>query len=100
MDLLVVPSLWKETFSLITLEALSYGVPVLVSENVGAKDIINTYDENFIFKATFDSLYNKLRGFIEDPSAVENFNNIVVNKDFDYLFWDHVLEIKKMYLSL
>jgi len=41
MDLLIVPSIWKETFSLVTLEALSYGVPVIVSDNVGAQDIVN-----------------------------------------------------------
>ena len=29
MDVLVVPSIWKETFSLVTLEVLSYGVPVI-----------------------------------------------------------------------
>lgn len=46
MDCLLVPSLWKETFGFIVLEASSYGVPVIVSENVGAKDILpkeNTY---------------------------------------------------------
>ena len=30
MDVLIVPSIWKETFSLVTLEALSYGVPVKI----------------------------------------------------------------------
>ena len=39
-DLLVVPSIWYETFGFTVLEAISYGVPVLVSENVGAKDIL------------------------------------------------------------
>ncbi len=39
-DLLVVPSIWFETFGYVVLEALSFGVPVLVSGNVGAKDII------------------------------------------------------------
>lgn len=39
-DILIAPSLWYETFGFTVLEALSYGVPVLVSENVGAKDII------------------------------------------------------------
>lgn len=39
-DLLLAPSLWYETFGFTVLEALSYGVPVLVSENVGAKDIV------------------------------------------------------------
>lgn len=39
-DLVIVPSVWYETFGFTTLEALSFGVPVIVTENVGAKDII------------------------------------------------------------
>lgn len=39
-DLLVVPSQWYETFGFTVLEALSYGVPVVVTDKVGAKDII------------------------------------------------------------
>ena len=36
-DLLIVPSLCFETYGFVTLEALSYGVPVLVTETVGSK---------------------------------------------------------------
>ena len=39
-DLVIVPSLWSETYGFNVLEAMSYAVPVIVSENVGAKDII------------------------------------------------------------
>lgn len=39
-DILIVPSIWYETFGYTVLEALSFGVPVVVSGNVGAKDII------------------------------------------------------------
>lgn len=39
-DVLVVPSIWYETFGYTVLEALSYGVPVIVSDTVGAKDIL------------------------------------------------------------
>lgn len=39
-DVLVAPSIWYETFGFTVLEALSYGVPVVVSNHVGAKDII------------------------------------------------------------
>ena len=39
-DILVAPSIWYETFGFTVLEALSYGVPVVVSGNVGAKDIL------------------------------------------------------------
>ena len=48
-DVLVVPSVWRETFSLITLEAISYAKPVLVSENVGARDVL----EQLTTEATF-----------------------------------------------
>jgi len=41
-DVLLAPSVWHETFGFTVLEALSFGVPVIVSENVGAKDIIGT----------------------------------------------------------
>ncbi len=39
-DILVAPSVWYETFGFTVLEALSYGVPVIVSDHVGAKDIV------------------------------------------------------------
>lgn len=39
-DILVVPSIWYETFGFTVLEALSYGVPVVLSGTVGAKDIL------------------------------------------------------------
>lgn len=39
-DVLVAPSIWYETFGFTVLEALSYGVPVIVSDHVGAKEII------------------------------------------------------------
>lgn len=40
-DILVAPSIWYETFGFTVLEALSYGVPVIISGTVGAKDIIS-----------------------------------------------------------
>lgn len=41
-DVLLAPSVWYETFGFTVLEAISYGIPVIVSDNVGAKDIIGT----------------------------------------------------------
>lgn len=40
-DVLVAPSIWYETFGFTVLEALSFGTPVIVSDRVGAKDIIH-----------------------------------------------------------
>ena len=39
-DILVAPSIWYETFGFTVLEAISYGVPAIISENVGAKDVV------------------------------------------------------------
>lgn len=49
MGVLIVSSVWKETFSLVKLEALSYGESVIVSDNVGALDIVKQYDERFVY---------------------------------------------------
>lgn len=39
-DVLIAPSILYETFGFTVLEALSYGVPVIISGTVGAKDIL------------------------------------------------------------
>lgn len=39
-DVLLAPSIWYETFGFTVLEAISYGIPVIVSNHVGAKDIV------------------------------------------------------------
>lgn len=40
MDLLVVPSIWPETFSFVVTEALCAGTPVICSDNVGASYLL------------------------------------------------------------
>lgn len=57
LDVLIVPSLWYETFGFITIEALSFGTKVFVSQNVGSKNLI---DQRFIFKK-IDEVPNLLK---------------------------------------
>lgn len=66
IDILIVPSIWKETFGLIVLEALSNNTPVLVSDNVGAKDLI---PDNYIFYNTGD-----LKNIIENKMNINDFS--------------------------
>jgi glycosyltransferase involved in cell wall biosynthesis len=51
IDVLVIPSLWKETFGFVVLEALSFGTPVIISDNVGSADLVDD-DFGVIFKPT------------------------------------------------
>lgn len=72
-DILVAPSIWYETFGFTVLEALSYGVPVIISGNVGAKDIlvqgagavIENIDAQKLFTALQNITLDKLRAMNE-----------------------------------
>jgi len=56
IDVLIVPSLCKETFGFVVPEAISFGVSVFVSSNVGAKDLVDDY---FVFNS-IDELREKI----------------------------------------
>lgn len=94
MDLLVIPSIWKETFGFIVLEALSFNVPVLVSENVGSKDLLKEYPNN-IFKINLNDLTQKLTnifwGNLEDYYADNVSKYFCIN--------NHVTQILKFYMK-
>lgn len=85
-DVLVVPSIWYETFGFTVLEALSYGVPVILSGNVGARDIlvpeagiiIDDMDEDKLFQVMCDITPEKLK--IMNQAICENQEIIVLDK--------------------
>lgn len=79
MDLLVVPSLWWETFGFVVIEALAYGLPVVCSDRVGACMLLKDTPTNFIYQAD-DA--NELRSIIENLSQKEIYESAIdfVNK--------------------
>lgn len=96
MDLLVVPSVWHETFSLITLEALSFGVPVLVSSTVGAKDIVARYASDFIY-STPKELKQILSSLIVDRRRLADYNRQILEQPWLYTPDKHLDDIDKLY---
>ena len=92
MDLLVVPSIWHETFSLVTLEALSYGTCVLVSDKVGAKDIVAQYAPEFVFKSK-KNLYDILKGLLVNRERVSQYNKSIVSSSWPWSMKKHAKEI-------
>lgn len=80
---LVMPTLWQEPFGLVTIEALSLGIPVIAS-NIGALPEIITHNQNGLL---FDPLsHNDLRNQIDvmkcdikrdmmSHAALESFQN-------------------------
>lgn len=87
-DVLVAPSVWYETFGFTVLEAISYGVPVIVSDNVGAKDIIGS--GGIIVKAGSVEELKEAIVSLSKQRVLELRNNI--RKEVNIKTWDRFLD--------
>lgn len=93
-DILLVPSLWYETFGFVVLEALSFGVPVIVSDNVGAKDIVG--DGGIIVKAgSKDSLKEAVKSL--NKENIQTMKETIRNKNEIKTMNTFLTEINSIY---
>ncbi len=98
LDGTIVPSKWHETFSLVTLESISFGVPAIVSDHVGAKDIVKDIDSKLIFKSD-EELYTILREFLINPERLNAYNSKILDMPWKYTMKNHVKEIDQIYTT-
>lgn len=69
-DVFVFPTL-GEGFGLVVLEAMSCGLPVIISNLAGGNDAITEGEDGFIFEAGNDmELKEKIQWFIDNPSKI------------------------------
>jgi len=67
-DILVLPSV-SDTFGLVILEAMSYGVPVIASTNTGAIDVIRDGHDGFLIAPMNpDELSDRIARLLADPA--------------------------------
>lgn len=96
IDLVAVPSQCYETFGFNTLEALSYGVPVIVSENVGAKDMIKNGKNGFILSSK-DEWIDGLLYLINNPSEIISMNRWVEKNQYIMSFAEYTRKLLDIY---
>jgi glycosyltransferase involved in cell wall biosynthesis len=96
-SVLIVPSLWKETFGLIALEAFSYGIPSILTNNVGAKDIFIDRVNGIICDEK--KLINEIINVLNNPNILFNFNKNILNSNFNLKFKDHIEKIYELYVD-
>lgn len=96
-DILVTPSECEETFGFTVLEALSYGVPVIVSNKVGAKDLVVDGKSGFIVDASVNSLKARLRIILERPELLSKMNKYIVDNTHIKTMKEHAKEIETLY---
>lgn len=96
IDLLVLPAQCKETFSFVILEALSFGVPTLITSNVGARDIVMKYAPDFICSGYME-LKQKLKTILTAPSCLQNFNSEICRQEWKHSISEHQEKIMEIY---
>lgn len=98
MDVLVVPSLWAETFGLVVLEALSYGVPVVVTSNVGANDLLQeNKGMGYVVEPTHQALYEATEQIIRDRRVLVDCNEAICEAPMELDYDNYVKRILAVY---
>lgn len=103
MDVLVVPSLCRETFGMVALEALSYGVPVVISSYVGARELFEKNQGMGFFidlDKNSDELRNILEGIYKNRDLLSQMNKKICKWDYEWDFDIHVAKIMNLYSGL
>lgn len=93
-DILVAPSIWYETFGFTVLEALSYGVPVVISGNVGAKDVLVKNAGIVIEDISSEKLYMTLQKLT--TNKIKEMNMTIVKKQTIMQIEDMSNQIEKI----
>lgn len=92
-DLVIVPSSYRETFGFVVLEALCEGTPVICSDVVGARDLV---EKGCVFKAgDSTSLANAIIRLID-----KGFICTRIPQDYPLSIADQVREVKRLYRDI
>lgn len=99
-DLLVIPSIWYETFGFIGLEAYSNGVPVLTTNLVGFNDLIRDGVTGFIVEADFELIKSKIVSLITDRKLLISVNKSICETKFDFQMEFHMEKLLELYKNM
>ncbi len=98
MDLLVIPSLWPESFSLTLREALAARIPVIASAIGALPEAVRDGKNGLCFNSgDVDDLYSKIKWLLDNPATIEELQkNIEPVKSIQ----TNVRELMEIYLQL
>lgn len=97
VDMVIVPSQWYETFGFTALEALSFGVPVLLTENVGAKELLEKDVTGLICGPSAEQIMQSMLSIVDSPKKIENMSESILKKFKIKTMQFHAKEIIALY---
>lgn len=95
-DVLVVPSICEETFSLVVLEALCRAVPCIISDKVGAKDLLIETGGGSVYSDTND-LKDILKRILDEPGLLEEWNQHIMSAHMELDYQKYAEKITSCY---
>lgn len=95
LDVMVVPSFWYETFGFSALEAVAYGVPVLVSNRAGSKDVLRNISMPHEFKPDPRELSELLENYISKPELLDKLQKEQQRLTPTFSMKEHVKQLLK-----
>ena len=101
-DLLVLPSVWRESYGMPVAEAMASGVPVLASDTGGVPELVdNGVTGMLVPRLDVDALTNALRDLLSDPRRLRGMGQAARQRAERLLTWDRSAErLERVYLDL
>ncbi len=85
IDVLIVPSLWNDTFPTVILEAFVNGVPVIGSNMGGIPEIVNEKNGWLFDVSEFDYLERLISNIVRNNEEIVKKRNFIVNERYRYV---------------
>jgi glycosyltransferase involved in cell wall biosynthesis len=101
-DLLVLPSIWRESYGLPVAESMASGVPVLASDCGGVPELIDAGVTGLLVpRLSVDALTNSMRDLLSDSSRLRVMGQASRARAERLLTWDRsAMRLERVYLDL
>jgi glycosyltransferase involved in cell wall biosynthesis len=101
-DLLVLPSIWRESYGLPVAESMASGVPVLASDCGGVPELVDEgVTGRLVPRLSVDALTNAMRELLSDSSRLRVMGQASRVRAERLLTWDRSAErLERVYLDL
>lgn len=85
VDVLCLPSI-DEGFGMVIIEAMSNGIPTIISKNVGASDLVRNQKDGLVINSqSSEEILNAMHFFIQNKQEIYNFGEQAYNNAQDIL---------------
>ena len=101
-DLLVLPSIWRESYGLPVAESMASGVPVLASDCGGVPELVDPGVTGVLVpRLNVDALTNAMRSLLSDPPRLREMGRAARLRAERLLSWDRSAQrLERIYLDL